>query len=232
MIVSGILLCAANGNQVFATNREMRCATTHYPPYTTYHAETNTFSGKDIDILKKLGKKMSITFKVVNLPWPRVLNEIKGTSINRYFDCYLSLAKTAARSRHVEFSSVPMHITRYSLFYLSDHKSFNASNLSGKLFGILNGVPLPPEIYIHYDFSNTSFTKVNRVEGLYKMLINHRIDGFIIGYEVGMNLQQHQKLNFFIFKDYFVSTFIAFKKGTVNIDKVNKALKTILNKRE
>lgn len=205
------------------TAKKLHCATTHYPPFTTFHPDTSSFSGFDVEKLLELGKKLNIDFKISNLPWPRVLQEI----YNDYYDCYLSVSYLPERSKTLDFTSTPMHVTHYGLFYLPSHGEFTEYNLKHQNFGILYGVPLPPQILSKYDFQDTTFSPVKKAENLYQMLLLNRIDGYIIGEKVGIYLQKKVKLNHFIFKDYELPTYLVFKKGVVDIEKINKALKQL-----
>lgn len=49
-----------------APNKTLRCATTHYPPFTIYDDETHTFTGIDIDYLAFIERNLNLNIEVVH----------------------------------------------------------------------------------------------------------------------------------------------------------------------
>lgn len=204
----------------------LKCATTHYPPYTIYDAKNNTFSGLDMDILNKLSKNLEVKFSVDNLPWSRLKNEI---SKGRY-DCYFSLGKFKNREKYLEFTSEPMHITKVAIFYTKGIP-FEETNFNGKEIGVHRGINLHKEIKLPHNLAQANIRKLHSNEALFEMLRLNRLEAVITSYEVGKYLLKVSSIeNSFtalVIDSYELPVFLAFRKNKVDISKFNTALKKI-----
>jgi len=127
-----------------APNKTLRCATTHYPPFTIYDEQTNTFSGLDIEYLRFIERNLNLNIDVVHLPWARIKKEMTLG----YYDCYFSLANNKERSQYLDFTSEPLHITQFGLFGKTKEQ-LNTTDLSAARIAMLRGDALPNIIAAH-----------------------------------------------------------------------------------
>lgn len=221
-----ILLFLFIVNNLNAAEKTFICATTHYPPYTIYDNKDDTFSGLDMLIINPLFKQLNVDIEVVNLPWARLKQEIKKNT----YDCYFSLAKYSNREEFLEYSNLPTHITTIAIFHSDDISSVDFSN---KNIGVHRGITVPNDILPLYGLHEANFKKLQSNEILFQMLYRKRVDAVMTNKIVGEHILKTQYEGFFVnaleLKTYKIPVYLAFKKGVVDIDKVNNTLFKILN---
>ena len=201
--------------------QQLTCATTHYPPYTTFDKATNTFIGSDITLLQMLFERINLEVKIVNLPWARLKKEIKKNS----YDCYFSLGKFPHREKYLDYTSTPTHITRIAVFTPKNNKKLD---LSKKVVGVHRGINFHLDITDLHQLENATFKKLPSNDILFKMLSHQRLDAVITSKVVGEYvLKLHHPefvANITDITNYQLPTYIAFKKQTIDISMVNNAL--------
>lgn len=204
--------------------KQLRCATTHYPPFTIYHPSTQQFSGSDTDLLRQLAAEMGWHVSIDNLPWSRVNYEIHS---GEQYDCFFSLSYKAERAKHLDYTDVPMHTTHYALIKTKGGRQAN------QVIGSLRGIPLSDELAqrLNIDKFTMHFSTSN--EQLLEMLMLNRIDGFVTNSEVGKYLISQAKAEEYLTVDVAnelpVPTFLTFRRGRVDTQAVNAALQRLLS---
>ena len=201
--------------------QKLTCATTHYPPYTIFDESTQTFSGLDVDIIAPLFEQLDIDVKIVNLPWARLKQEIKSFR----YDCYFSLGKFEDRESFLEYSNSPTHITSIAIFY---PKNLEKIDFSIKTVGVHRGINIHKDIPSSYGLQSSTFHKLPSNEVLFKMLQSGRVDAIVTSEVVGEYFSKNIFPDFSVEKltidEYELPVYLAFKKGVVDINKVNHAL--------
>ncbi|GAA0814573.1 transporter substrate-binding domain-containing protein [Colwellia asteriadis] len=204
----------------------LKCATTHYPPYTIYNPKNNTFSGLDMDIIYELSNKLDVSFSIDNLPWSRLKSEIsKGN-----YDCYFSLGKFKDREEYLEFTSIPMHITKVAIFYTKG-VLFEDINFTEIEIGVHRGINLHKEVKLPQNFETANIRKIQSNEALFEMLRLNRLGAVVTSYEVGKYILKSKSIedNFstLVIEGYELPVYLAFTKNKVDVNKFNSALRKL-----
>jgi len=220
-----ILFSLLFSNNSFA-GKTLICATTHYPPYTIFDESNNTFTGLDMAIINPVFKQLQLEVKIVNIPWARLKKEIDKNT----YDCYFSLAKLQNREQFLEYSNIPTHITRISIFHPKNKQNIDFSN---KKVGIHRGINFHQDILSFYGLQHSVFHKLPSNEILFQMLHHQRVDAVVTSKAVGEYILKNQYADFAVdildIAEYKLAVYLAFKKGVVDISTVNKALFKIIN---
>lgn len=210
----------ANGTEKYI------CATTHYPPYSTFDNSKKVFTGSDINIIQSLSKSLKIDIEIVNLPWARLKTEIPQNN----YDCFFSLGKFPHREEYLDYTSIPTHVTKIAIFAPKGDKDMNL-DLSNKIVGVHRGINFHLDIPSLHKLDNATIHKFPTNDILFEMLVAERVDAIVMSQTVGEYLLQTQHPNFRVdvhhIKSYELPVYLAFRKGTININKVNKELNII-----
>lgn len=221
LMILSIVMTVLSSNAY--AKKSLNCATTHYPPYTIYNSENRSFSGLDMKVINALSTDLGIKFKVDNLPWARLKNEI---SKGRY-DCYFSLGKFLNREKHLDYTSTPMHVTKVAIFHKGS-KPIEQINFKNKEIGVHRGINLHKEIRLPSNFNEANIRKINSNESLFHMFELNRLEAVITSYEVGKHLLSNgsykTQYSVFIVEGYELPVYLAFTKGRVELEKINVAL--------
>jgi|TARA_R110000772_G_scaffold265588_1_gene387144 ABC-type amino acid transport substrate-binding protein len=224
LILLCLLIAATDAN----STQKYICATTHYPPYSTFDKSKKVFTGSDIDLIQTLFKRLEIDIEIVNLPWARLKVEIPRNN----YDCFFSLGKFPDREKYLDYTSIPTHVTKVALFAAKGDHNINL-DLSNKTVGVHRGINLHLDIPSVPNLENATIHKLPSNDILFQMLVAKRVDVVITSQIVGEYLLQNQHPNFKVdvdvIKNYALPVYIAFRKGTINISKVNKDLNKIKN---
>lgn len=206
-------------------DEKLTCVTTHYPPYTIFDKEKKTFIGSDIELLLLVFKNLGIELEIINLPWVRLKQEIKKSN----YDCYFSLGKFPSRETYLDYTSIPLHVTKIAVFSPQEvGKKNSVLDLSKKVVGVHRGIDVHLDIANSYKVDNATIYKLPSNEALFKMLSFERVDAIVTSKGVGMYLLANQfpklKVNISDITDYKLPAYLAFRKEVIDINRVNKAL--------
>ena len=203
-----------------APNKTLRCATTHYPPFTIYDDETHTFTGIDIDYLAFIERNLNLNIEVVHLPWARIKKEMTLG----YYDCYFALANNTERAQYLEFITEPLHTTQFGLF--STEKANLNNDLSNSRIAMLRGVKLPSVLAKEYNIKQSNFMHSLSTKATFDLLDKQRVDYAITNYQAGLWYSKGYK-NIYAkqLEGYALPVYIAFKHGVVNTAIVDEQIK-------
>ena len=203
-----------------APNKTLRCATTHYPPFTIYDDETHTFTGIDIDYLAFIERNLNLNIEVVHLPWARIKKEMKLG----YYDCYFALANNTERAQYLEFTTEPLHTTQFGLF--STEKANLNNDLSNSRIAMLRGVKLPSVLAKEYNIKQSNFMHSLSTKATFDLLDKQRVDYAITNYQAGLWYSKGYK-NIYAkqLEGYALPVYIAFKHGMVDTALVDEQIK-------
>ena len=204
-----------------APSKTLRCVTTHYPPFTIYDEKADTFTGLDIDYIKFIEKNLNLKIDVVHLPWARVKKEMALG----YYDCYFSLANTEERAKYLDFTSVPLHTTKYGLFALNKDKLLT-DDLSNTPIAMLRGVILPEIIATKYTINENNLLRSLSTKDTFELLEKKRVEYAITNYQAGLWYSKKYK-NIYArqLNDYSFPVYIAFKRGVIDTKLVDEKIK-------
>ena len=204
-----------------APSKTLRCVTTHYPPFTIFDEKSDTFTGLDIEYLTYIERNLNLKIDVIHLPWARVKKEMALG----YYDCYFSLANTKERAEYLDFTSVPLHTTKYGLFTLNKDKLLT-DDLSNTPIAMLRGVALPEVIAKKYSLDESNLLRSLSTKDTFELLEKNRVEYAITNYQAGLWYSKEYKnvyarqLNEFTFP-----TYIAFKRGVIDTKLVDEQIK-------
>tara|TARA_B100001059_G_C17691563_1_gene505236 strand:+ start:274 stop:966 length:693 start_codon:yes stop_codon:yes gene_type:complete len=203
-----------------APNKTLRCATTHYPPFTIYDDETHTFTGIDIDYLAFIERNLNLNIEVVHLPWARIKKEMTLG----YYDCYFALANNTERAQYLEFTTEPLHTTQFGLF--STQKANLNNDLSNSRIAMLRGVKLPSVLAKEYNIKQSNFMHSLSTKATFDLLDKQRVDYAITNYQAGLWYSKGYK-NIYAkqLEGYALPVYIAFKHGMVDTALVDEQIK-------
>ena len=203
-----------------APNKTLRCATTHYPPFTIYDDETHTFTGIDIDYLAFIERNLEVTIELVHLPWARIKKEMTLG----YYDCYFALANNTERAQYLEFTTEPLHTTQFGLF--STQKANLNNDLSNSRIAMLRGVKLPSVLAKEYNIKQSNFMHSLSTKATFDLLDKQRVDYAITNYQAGLWYSKGYK-NIYAkqLEGYALPVYIAFKHGVVDTALVDEQIK-------
>ncbi|MDC9496303.1 MULTISPECIES: substrate-binding periplasmic protein [unclassified Pseudoalteromonas] len=203
-----------------APNKTLRCATTHYPPFTIYDDETHTFTGIDIDYLAFIERNLNLNIEVVHLPWARIKKEMTLG----YYDCYFALANNTERAQYLEFTTEPLHTTQFGLF--STQKANLNNDLSNSRIAMLRGVKLPSVLAKEYNIKQSNFMHSLSTKATFDLLNKQRVDYAITNYQAGLWYSKGYK-NIYAkqLEGYALPVYIAFKHGMVDTALVDEQIK-------
>lgn len=203
-----------------AQKQNLRCVTTHYPPFTIYDAHTNSFTGIDIGYLKHFEQTLNVTIDVVHLPWARVQKEMKTSQ----YDCYFSLAYNEERAKYLSFTNIPLHTTKYGVFKVNNTPL--KTDLSDAVIAVLRGVTLPDVIIKKYAINDDKLMRSLSTVASFQLLNKGRVDYVITNYEAGLWYSKNNKnITATELNEYQLPVYIAFKPGVINISQVNTQIK-------
>ena len=204
-----------------APSKILRCVTTHYPPFTIYDEKTNTFTGLDIDYIKFIEKNLNLKINVIHLPWARIKKEVELG----YYDCYFSLANYKERTQYLDFTSEPLHSTKFGLFALNEDKLLT-DDLSKASIAMLRGVILPDIIATKYMIDENNLLRSISTKATFDLLEKKRVQYAITNYQAGLWYSKKYK-NTYVkqLNEYSFPVYIAFKQGVIDIKQVDEQIK-------
>ena len=204
-----------------APSKTLRCVTTHYPPFTIYDEKADTFTGLDIDYIKFIEKNLNLKIDVVHLPWARVKKEMELG----YYDCYFSLANYKERTEYLDFTSEPLHTTKFGLFTLNEDNLL-IDDLSKAAIAMLRGVILPKIIAKKYSLDENNLLRSLSTKDTFELLEKKRVEYAITNYQAGLWYSKEYK-NIYArqLNDFTFPTYIAFKRGVIDTKLVDEQIK-------
>lgn len=216
------------GSQAKSTDvQQIKCATTHYPPFAIYNQQNGTFVGQDLDILHAVGEKLNWQFKVHNLPWGRVIAEIEKD----HYECFFAMAYHAHRAEHVDYTQYPLHVTRYGVFYKNTNHKVATKNLAGLSVALLRGIDLTAPVLKMYGLEEAQLVYLDSNKAMLAMVELDRVDAAITNIDVGKyvlsSMEELQNFTSFEVEGYSLPVYLVFKKGKHDLDKINAVMSSL-----
>ncbi|MGP4843450.1 substrate-binding periplasmic protein [Marinobacter sp. 1Y8] len=161
-------------------NRSLTCFSAVYPPYVI---ENGGLTGIDVDVVREVGKRLGIDITIRLEPWKR-LEEALAAGLR---DCVFSYFKTEPRKAYALYTSVPLHITPYTLFVRTDKKPVTGKlqDLFGKTIGVNRGFQTTPEFESAKRLGQIKVIEVGKDEQSMRMLALGRVNAVLTNDDVG-----------------------------------------------
>ncbi|GAC13260.1 substrate-binding periplasmic protein [Aliiglaciecola lipolytica] len=208
-------------------SRKIRCATTHYPPFTIFSHENKELGCLDTDAINALATHFNWKIRIDNIPWER----LKKTLGKNNYDCYFSMADQPYRREHVNYTTTPLHVTQYGLFTLKSE-----SEKPIKSYATMRGISAPQRMKTHFKLENLPEVKANNIAILVELLLKGRVDAIVTNADVGMyEFELHgakNEVNRAIYPHYKLPVYLVFSKHVKDIDilSVNQFLEQHMRK--
>ena len=176
--------------------KSITCTSTVYPPFVI--EEDGELRGVDFDLVREAGKRLGIEVELKLRPWKRIESDLKIRT--KILQAVVSFFKTPERLAYMDYTSVPTHITQYTLFVRKNEIiKFNhlddLKNFKGMTIGVNRGFKTTEEFEKAEKIGIFKTDRVNTDKQNFQKLVLGRIDAVLTNYYVGIyNLK---KLNLF-----------------------------------
>lgn len=161
---------------------KLTCYSTVFSPFVI--EENGDIKGIDVDVIKEVGRRLHLDISFALKPWKRLEQDVKDGTVS----CVAAYFRTEDRMEYMDFTSVPLHITSYTLFTNKvEVKAFKTfKDLNGWAIGVNRGFKTTPEF--ESAMSNGWITKydVKSDEQSVKMVSSNRLDAMLTNYHVGL----------------------------------------------
>lgn len=150
-------------------------------------------------------------------------------------ECAFAYGRTPAREGYMDFMSVPLHVTAYTLFMRGDAKVGykGMADLKGKNVALRRGFKAPPVFEEEAKKGTFRTNEIDKDEQALQMLANGRVDAVLTNQDVGSYMAKQLHLAGIAAVDTPISstpTFLVFNKvkGLAgSVPEFDKALKAI-----
>jgi len=207
-----------------------------------YKDENGSWVGKDIELVKAIFRRTSYKFKIISLPWPRVLKEIESGAV----DMTLAAGISPERQTYALFSKQPFRYSHYMLFvHRSKLDLFQSATALADLternilIGVLRGA-------IYSDSYNALLKNKEFVERLAYIDDDQKLPDFVLKGRVDAYIDSEIEGKYYLLKqpnysknivplfqitpDDEAKSYIMFSKKTVaqtQVDEFDEALKEL-----
>jgi polar amino acid transport system substrate-binding protein len=215
-VIGGFWGCSAPQNSdklIFATSAE-------YPPFE--YIQHGQMMGFDVElaqgIAKYLGKKPQFKDMQFNTVLVAVQNGIADAAIS-------TVTVTEERKKNFDFS-VPYYKESLAVLFHTKNPIENQNALIGKKIICQLGTTM--EIWLKKHAKNSEIITMDNNPQAVEMLKSGRVDGVLIdAVQAGAFAKNNASLGYKIIAQADTGYAIAFKKGSVWIDKINEAIHTL-----
>lgn len=186
----------------------LQCGTNEFPPFTYLDAQGHA-AGLEVDIVREVARRLKLEVDIRILPWPRLLAGMKSGSL----DCMFAAFITDKRSTYMNFTHVPLHVSRLSVYVRRGHEfPFSGlQDLRGKKLGIIRDfrtIDALDALLEKGDFATRVYG--NDFEQLFDMLAAGRVDMVIVNNQVANTLLAKQHNGNIVELPYALSSNSAF----------------------
>jgi ABC-type amino acid transport substrate-binding protein len=135
------------------------------------------------------------------------------------------LANTEERAKYLDFTSVPLHTTKYGLFALNKDKLLT-DDLSNTPIAMLRGVAVPEVIAKKYKLDENNLLRSLSTKDTFELLEKKRVEYAITNYQAGLwYSKEYQNVYARQFNEFTFPTYIAFKRGVIDTKLVDEQIK-------
>ena len=161
---------------------ELKCGTNQFPPF-SYADQQGHARGIEVDVVNEVGRRLGLSFSIEVMPWPRLIEKMKTGQL----DCMFAAFITDERKQFMDFTHVPLHVSRLTVYTHKD-RAFpfaRMDDLHGKRLGMIRDfktVEALDQQLLKGDFAELVYG--NNFEQLFEMLAQKRIDAVIVNDKV------------------------------------------------
>ncbi len=189
-----LLLSFLFTSQVFgAKSKIILCGNDAFEPYTFKDEKTQKeIYGPQVDFLKRIANDLGYELVVNYYPFKRMLIELEQGDL----DCAFTLFRNDEREAFANFTDVPIHVSKLSIFTHKD-KSFKfrgLEDLFGKRIAIVRGFSTTKQFDEAKQAKKIKVKEFTGPEQIFSMLNSKRIDGTIMNSTVAKNYIKKNKL--------------------------------------
>ncbi len=186
-VVGFLMMTFANAQQPSS----LRCLSTIFAPY-VFEADGEVV-GVDVDVVKEVGRRLGIDIEIDLKPWVRLEKEIESG----VEQCAFAYFRTPERQAYMDFTSVPLHITSYTLFVLKEREVNYRSldDIKGFTVGVNQGFKTTPAFADQVERGNIEEFRVEQELQSFQMLNAKRLDAVLTNYFVGAYQVKNLTLN-------------------------------------
>lgn len=186
-----IILITFSTSNLYAEKLQLICFSTVYEPFVIN--DNGDLKGIDFDLVREICRRLNIevTFKLK--PWIVLEKDLEFG----HEKCAVSYFKTSKRLKYLDFMSVPVHVTSYTLFIRKNDKNLYKKlfDFKGSTIGLNRGFKTTKE------FEKAKNKKIFKVENVvhewqsFQMLKHKRLDAVLTNYHVGHYVLKKYKIS-------------------------------------
>ncbi len=176
-----LLSSPANTSEQESENLEITCFSTAYPPYVI--EKESEISGIDVDLIREAAARTGIQVTVKTRPWKRLERDL----MEKRVDCVFAYFRTPERLNYANYSSVPLHLTEYTMFIrTTDADSLQSlQEMQHLSVGVNRGFKTTPEFEAMKKAGKIDVVEVTEDKQSMEMLKLGRVDGVLTNKDVG-----------------------------------------------
>ena len=162
---------------------------TIYPPF--IFEENGELKGIDFDTAREAGIRLGIDVELRLMPWLKINRNLKRGKTG--LQAVVSYFKTNERTQYMDYTSIPIHVTKYKLFVRkTDNTQFNQLddliNFKGKTIGVNTSFKTTSEFKQAIDNGTIKTEEVKTDKQNFLKLSSGRIDAVLTNFHVGSHL--------------------------------------------
>ncbi|MDK2125606.1 substrate-binding periplasmic protein [Parachitinimonas caeni] len=182
--LSLLALCCSTSVLAAGKPKEITCYSDTFAPYVL--SADGKITGIDVDTIDEVGKRIGVKINFKLLPWVRLEEDIKKGAGSEV-ECAYAYGRTPEREAYMDFTTVPLHVTAYTLFARKDaniaYKSL--ADMKGKSVGLRRGFKAPPEFEEAVKSGQIKVEEIDKDEQNLQKLSSGRIDAILTNQDVG-----------------------------------------------
>lgn len=166
-----------------ASPERLTCYSTVFEPFV--REVDGELAGDDVERVLEVGRRLGIDIEVALMPWPRLQTALaEGDPDVR---CAFAFFRTSEREEFLDFTSVPLHVTRYVLFVRSADAGKMASPhaIFGRTIAVNRGFRIPEPLRVAVEAGSILLHEVGEESQSLQMLALGRVDAVLTDLRVG-----------------------------------------------
>jgi len=166
------------------------CHTDAYPPYVI--ANGAALAGSDLEILREAGRRLGKPIEFRLMPWKRLEIDLRYAAQSK-IECAFSFSHTPERTAYMVFTSVPLHVTLYTLFVRdspSSPRTFAEFAAQHMVIGVRRGFRLPEPIVTGVKTGHYRLVEENNDAGNLRLLNAGVVDAVLSNAKISTYVKQ------------------------------------------
>lgn len=194
------------------------------PPFEFFNTQANELQGFSIDLMKAVAEKTGKSVEFKDMDFAALIPAVTGGRIDAAIS---SLTKTEERLKSVDFSE-PYYKADGSLLVNAGSAVRTSRDFDGKRIGVQLGTSYESALKELNKENRFEIVSLNKVSEIVQELKNKRIDVAFFDKKAVDNFAKRDKNLVAVPVDEFDAVYaIALKKGSLNREKINKAIEEL-----